>query len=75
MLNVTFDAIIDVVNDELEFEEADLTPQNQLQILKTWMEDYEVTPPRNRLERALADSVDRFITYHVKMHNLIPQNA
>lgn len=38
--------------------DADVTPANQYQIIKSWCEVYEEVPPRNRAEIAVYDALE-----------------
>ena len=55
------DALIELSVEEILSRGGDVTPTNQLEILKIWIDDLDETVPRNRAERKYLDCLERAI--------------
>jgi len=68
-------AVLDAAIDELIDDHIDVTPVSQFELIKSWIEDYEEFPPRNKFEIKLLDTLQAAADKLVHKHNLIPQTV
>lgn len=63
-------AILDESIEELQERSEATTPQAQLQLIRSWIEQYESDPPKNRLEMKILDALEIVATKLILDNNL-----